>query len=100
MPGDPGVPSVTTLVCFVLFCTRGCGCSGHPAFPTPSVFLGEGFMHNSGAIRVAGMRSRVCRHCEEPTGCANARRMTGSATKQCSLGFQSKINSVFQCFWE
>src|SRR5260370_19452379 len=36
MPGDPGVPSVTTLVCFVLFCTRGCGCIGHPAFPTPS----------------------------------------------------------------
>ena len=22
-------------------CTRGCGCSGHPAFPAPSVFLGE-----------------------------------------------------------
>jgi hypothetical protein len=30
---------------------RGCGCSGHPAFPTPSVFLGEWFMHNSGAAR-------------------------------------------------
>jgi hypothetical protein len=29
--------------------TRGCGCSGHPASPTPS--LGEGFMHNSGASR-------------------------------------------------
>jgi hypothetical protein len=29
--------------------TRGCGCNGHPAFPTPS--LGEGFMHNSGASR-------------------------------------------------
>jgi hypothetical protein len=30
-------------------CTRGCGCSGNPAFPTPS--LGERYMHNSGASR-------------------------------------------------
>src|ERR1700688_2245152 len=22
-------------------CTRGCGCSGHPAFPAPSVFQGR-----------------------------------------------------------
>jgi hypothetical protein len=29
-----GVPSVTTLVCFLL-CTRGCGCSEHRAFPAP-----------------------------------------------------------------
>jgi hypothetical protein len=29
----------------------GCGCSGHPAFPTPSFFLGEKFMHDSGASR-------------------------------------------------
>ena len=37
MPGDSGGPSVTTLVCLFHFCTRGCGCIGHPAFPTPSV---------------------------------------------------------------
>src|SRR3954465_5471816 len=37
MPGDSGGPSVTTLVCSLPFCTRGCGCIGHPAFPTPSV---------------------------------------------------------------
>ena len=30
-------------------CTRGCGCSGHPAFPTPS--LGERFSNTSGASR-------------------------------------------------
>jgi len=24
------------LVCHTTLCTRGCGCSGHPAFPTPS----------------------------------------------------------------
>src|SRR5216683_2964699 len=51
MPGDSGGPVVAILVCFVLFRTRGCGCIGHPAFPTPSVFLGEGFMHNPGASR-------------------------------------------------
>jgi hypothetical protein len=28
------------LACFLHFCTRGCGCSGHPAFPAPSVILG------------------------------------------------------------
>src|SRR5882724_4373210 len=30
-------------------CTRGRGCNGHPAFPTPS--LGEGFINGSGASR-------------------------------------------------
>src|SRR3977135_4499805 len=35
-PECSGEPVVTTLVCFVL-CTRGCGCTGHPAFPAPSV---------------------------------------------------------------
>jgi hypothetical protein len=29
----------------------GCGCIGHPAFPTPSVFLGEKFLNSSGASR-------------------------------------------------
>jgi len=41
MPADPSEPVVTTLVCFVLFRTRGCGCSKHPAFPAPSVLWGE-----------------------------------------------------------
>src|SRR6266487_6566761 len=34
---ESGEPVVTTLVCFILFRTRGCGCIGHPAFPAPSV---------------------------------------------------------------
>src|SRR6266566_7912795 len=46
-----GVPVVTTLVCFVLFRTRGCGCIGHPAFPAPSILLGGWFLQNSGASR-------------------------------------------------
>src|ERR1700738_4035636 len=41
MPGDPGGPVATTLVCYLHTCTRGCGCNGHPAFPTPSVFEGR-----------------------------------------------------------
>jgi hypothetical protein len=43
---------VVTNACAFYFCARGCGCNGHPAFPTPS--LGGSFMHNSGAIRAAG----------------------------------------------
>ncbi len=44
-----GGPVVTTLVCFVLFRTRGCGCIGRPAFPTPS-FLGVKGFARLGAI--------------------------------------------------
>jgi hypothetical protein len=49
MPGYSGGPVVTMLVCFILFRTRGCGCIGRPAFPTPS--QGEGSIHYSGASR-------------------------------------------------
>ena len=38
MPGETGVTVVTTLVCFVLFRTRGFGRIERPAFPAPSVF--------------------------------------------------------------
>ena len=37
-------------------CTRGCGCNGHPAFPTPS--LGGSFINASGAWRGEG--ANVC----------------------------------------
>src|SRR5580692_3912700 len=36
MPGDPGA-TVVTNSCVYYFYTRGCGCNGHPAFPTPFV---------------------------------------------------------------
>src|ERR1700674_128617 len=37
MPGDFGATAVNTRVHLVLpIRTRGCGCTGHPAFPTPS----------------------------------------------------------------
>ncbi len=55
MPGDPGA-TVVTNACVLLPYTRGCGCNGHPAFPTPS--LGGSFMHNSGASRRG--KAEVC----------------------------------------
>ena len=36
MPGESGGPVVTMLVCYFTFRTRGRGCIGRPAFPTPS----------------------------------------------------------------
>src|ERR1700732_4791366 len=35
MPGDPGATVVTNARAYYHY-TRGCGCNGHPAFPTPS----------------------------------------------------------------
>src|SRR6266576_7215597 len=42
MPGDLGwtCGDYARVLCFT-YCTRGYGCGGHPAFPTPSVFLGR-----------------------------------------------------------
>src|SRR5258707_1589542 len=42
--------------------TRGCGCSWHPAFPAPSVFLGERFLQNLGRLapRERGVVFEIC----------------------------------------
>jgi hypothetical protein len=79
--GDSGVLVVTRVRSTTTKCTRGRGCNGHPAFPTPSE--GGRYSKASGASR--GEVANVClgvrvfsRHCE-PTGRANARPMTGSA---------------------
>jgi hypothetical protein len=50
MPGDPGVTVVTTLVCFFHLHAR---LRAHqaPGIPCALVFLGERFMHDSGASR-------------------------------------------------
>ena len=53
-----GVTVVTTLVCFVLFRTRGFGRIKRPAFPAPSVSKGERFMHSSGNSRRGN--AKVC----------------------------------------
>jgi hypothetical protein len=65
MPGDPGATVVTNARAYYHY-TRGCGCNGHPAFPTPS--LGGSFIHNSGAMHRGDAEACVkleCRHCEE-----------------------------------
>jgi hypothetical protein len=56
MPGDSGVPVASTPVLF--FCTGGCGCSGHPAFPTPSIFRADNFA-TARTPGAAGARSCV-----------------------------------------
>src|SRR6202040_1060162 len=55
-PGDSGVLVVTRVRSTTTKCTRGRGCHGHPAFPTPS--LGERFINGSGAWRGEG--AKVC----------------------------------------
>ena len=44
------------LVCHTTLCTRGCGCSGHPAFPTPS----RGREINARLGRIAPRGANVC----------------------------------------
>ena len=60
MPGETGVTVVTTLVCFILFRTRGCGRIKRPAFPAPSEFQGTGLQVKLGRKAAARSRSRVC----------------------------------------
>src|SRR3981081_1301509 len=54
--GDSGVLVVTRVRSTTTKCTRGRGCNGHPAFPTPS--LGGRFINASGAWR--GESANVC----------------------------------------
>src|SRR5260221_8493248 len=52
----------------VLFCMRGCGRIGRPAFPAPSIVKsGETVFAKPRAHRAARSRRhiRICRHCEE-----------------------------------
>src|ERR1700694_1986095 len=56
MPGDSGVLVVTRVRSTNTKCTRGRGCNGHPAFPTPS--MGGRFINASGAWR--GEVANVC----------------------------------------
>src|SRR6202158_1522166 len=51
-----GMPGLLRCTCgdyarvLISFRTRGCGCIGHPAFPAPSVILGERFLPKLGRI--------------------------------------------------
>jgi hypothetical protein len=57
MPGDSGVLVVTRVRSTNTKCTRGRGCSGHPAFPTPS--KGAKLPCTTRAQRAARSRSRI-----------------------------------------
>ena len=65
-----GEPVVTTLVRFFV-CVRGCGCNEHPAFPAPSLFLGERSC-KARAHRAARRRRRVWNR----LGCLKIRSVT------------------------
>src|SRR6266849_5079481 len=54
--GDSGVLVVTRVRSTTTKCTRGRGCQGHPAFPTPS--MGGRFINGSGASR--GEVAKLC----------------------------------------
>src|SRR5713226_8206003 len=56
MPGDSGVLVVTRVRSTTTKCTRDRGCSGHPAFPTPS--LGREIFQQLG--RIASRGANVC----------------------------------------
>ena len=53
--GELAEPVVTTLVCFVLFRTRGCGCGHAPGFPRALCFRGWSIQ------RLGRMARRECR---------------------------------------
>src|ERR1700681_1670452 len=57
MPGDSGVLVVTRVRSTTTKCTRDRGCSGHPAFPTPS--KGAEDKCTTRAHRAAGSGSHV-----------------------------------------
>jgi hypothetical protein len=66
-PGELAEPVVTTLVCFVLFCTRGCGCGHASGFPCALCFERE-VGRNLGrfAPRECGVVSEAFEHAKPP----------------------------------
>jgi hypothetical protein len=82
MPGDPGA-TVVTNACAFYHCARGCGCNGHPAFPTPS--LGGSTTNNSGAIRRGNVKLYLAVFARSTRISASRCPSTGSATKQSTL---------------
>jgi hypothetical protein len=85
MSGDSGVLVVTRVRSTTTKCTRGRGCNGHPAFPTPS--LGGRFINGSGAWRgeVVNARPRPCLKIESERSCAAARPAPPTASSEGGL---------------
>src|ERR1700682_836147 len=65
MPGESGVTVVTMLVCFIYFAREAAGALSARHSPRPLFFLGERFMHNSGASRRGNVE--FCREYERAT---------------------------------
>jgi hypothetical protein len=59
MPGDSGVLVVTRVRSTTTKCARGRGCSGRPAFPTPSVLLGGKVYQRLGRMARRGAKLRL-----------------------------------------
>jgi hypothetical protein len=59
MPGVSGVLVVTRVRSTTTKCARGRGCSGHSAFPTPSVLLGGKVYQRLGRIARRGAKLRL-----------------------------------------
>jgi hypothetical protein len=82
---------VTTLACFCY--TRGCGCNGHPAFPTPSSLWGEDFFQRPGRVAPRG-RERV-------SGCRYEWRLvrrTPRAKAESNLAYFFPLYCAMDCF--
>jgi hypothetical protein len=86
MPDDSDEPVVTTLVCFILFRTRGCGCIERPAFPAPSdVQKGRDFLE------------KLARASGENTNLYLDVIARSAATKQSSFLFAVRKLDCFAC---
>jgi hypothetical protein len=67
-------------------CTRGCGCNGHPAFPTPSVFLGRKLHTQLGRTAPRGREVVSWKACHESVIARSG------ATKQSILSLRGKMD--------
>src|SRR5712691_11793602 len=79
-PGDSGVLVVTRVRSTNSKCTRGCGCQGHPAFPTPS--------------KGRELHQRLGRIAPRDRECASGLAVIASAAKQSILS----LRGAMDCF--
>src|SRR5471030_2825495 len=97
MPGCSGEPVVTTLVCFIFYHTRGCGCIERPVFPAPSDWRVRKLIAKLGRLapRDRGLISlNVIARSNATTASAVARRAKEEAIQLTSLPQESWIASL------
>src|SRR3984893_14642521 len=94
MPGDSGVLVVTRVRSTNTKCTRGRGCSGHPAFPTPST--GRKIHARLGRIAPRDRADAYLDVIARSDLSAVAQRAKAEATKQSILSLRGKMD----CFAE